>query len=61
MKYPLSYVAAEDKKKIYLVVQFSAMLCNCARKKEKQDIYRTFNTFQVRVGSNWESPLTQIH
>lgn len=39
MKYPLSYVAAEDKKKkIYLVVQFSAMLCNCARKKEKQDI-----------------------
>lgn len=38
MKYPLSYVAAEDKKKICLVVQFSAMLCNCASKKEKQDI-----------------------
>lgn len=33
-------VAAEHKKKkkIYLVVQFSAMLCNCVSKKEKQDI-----------------------
>ena len=70
MKYPLSYVAAEHKKKkCYLVPHRPALLYNCASRKQQKGALlgsmgklqkaegktRAFNKFETRICFNCES------